>query len=55
VLAEDFLCGEEISCWNPYDKLIGNVSSQFALERFKTSGDLAKQAEKLLNNKIDQQ
>lgn len=52
VLAGKHNCMPNTSCKVEYDKITGNVSPKFALEKFAESGDLQQEATALLSGKL---
>lgn len=51
VLAKRDRCPVGINCKAEYDKIIGNITPKYALERFVEKGDLSQEAQSLLGVK----
>lgn len=48
ILAKEEACADQMSCSSMYDKISGNVTPKFALEKFAEKGELSDEAMKIL-------
>ena len=48
VLAKTKVCPAGVSCASSFDKITGNITPKFALEKFAEKGDLSQEAQSLL-------
>lgn len=48
IIAKEELCAAQMNCSNSYDKLTGNVTPRFALEKFAEKGELSTYAARIL-------